>query len=128
MSTPPHPAAGGRWPTDKLTALRLGQRLVTEVPASGPGRRAFVDITPMRTPADTDAWRQGWKRPDHARTFRLRHWDYDADLIDGFDYDINAVLVREATAEGEPELITTLKTWQLGPDQFLYPWQTDDPR
>ena len=26
-----------QWPTDKLTALRLGRRLVTEVPAAGPG-------------------------------------------------------------------------------------------
>lgn len=98
MST--FPAVGEQWPTDNLTALRLGQRLVTEAPASRPGRRAFVDITPLSSPADTDGRRQGWKRPDHARTFRLQHWDYEADLVDGFDYDIGAVLIRDATVEG----------------------------
>lgn len=129
MTTPP-PSAGGprQWPTDKLTALRLGQRLITEVPTADPGRRAFVDITPVTTSADTHARRQGWKRADHAREFRLNHWDYDADRIHGFDYDIGAVLVKDATAADEPELATTLEAWKLHPEQFLYPWQTDDPR
>jgi hypothetical protein len=129
MSTPTHPTSSGRqWPTDKLTALRLAQRLVTEVPASGPGRRAFVDIVAVTTPADTEARRQDRKRADHTRTFRLQHWDYDADCIAGFDYDVGAVLIRAATAASEPELTTTLEAWQLHPKQFLYPWQTDDPR
>jgi hypothetical protein len=129
VSTPTHPTGSRpQWPTERLTALRLGQRLVTEVPASRPGRRAFVDITPLTTSADTEARRQGWKRTDRARTFHLQHWDYDADRIAGFDYDIGAVLIRATTATGEPELITTLKTWQLSPEQFLYPWQTDDPK
>ncbi|WP_132120049.1 hypothetical protein [Actinocrispum wychmicini] len=61
MSTPAHPTGGTReWPTDTLTALRLGQRLVTEIRASRPGRRAFVDITPLITPADVEARSQGW--------------------------------------------------------------------
>ncbi|GAB3431898.1 hypothetical protein [Actinophytocola sediminis] len=129
MSTPPHPTGGTRqWPTNTLTALRLGQRLVAEVPASRPGRRAFVDITPLATAADADAHTHGWKRADHARTYTLRHWDYDTDRLDGFDYDIGAVLIRTATATGEPALTTTLETWHLRPDQFRYPWHTDDPR
>jgi hypothetical protein len=37
-------------------------------------------------------------------------------------------MIRDATATGEPELLTTLQAWQLRPAQFLYPWQTDDPR
>ncbi|MFF5259482.1 hypothetical protein ACFY4C_11105 [Actinomadura viridis] len=128
MSAPKHPEGGdGTWPTDKLNTLRLGRRLVTEVPASGPGRRAFVSITPLTTPDDDQAQSQGWKRSDRARTFRLQHWDYDAEGIDGFDYDIGAVLVRSATAYGEPELATTLQAWGLRPEQFLYPWQTDAP-
>ncbi|WP_433178761.1 hypothetical protein [Actinoallomurus sp. CA-150999] len=129
MSAPNHPVGSDRpWPTDKLNALRLGQRLVTEVPASQPGRRAFIDITPLTTSDDTQARRQGWKPADHARTFRLQHWDYDAEHIDGFDYDTGAVLIRATTAADEAELATTLKAWQLHPEQFLYPWQTDDPR
>jgi hypothetical protein len=44
------PGRGPLWPADKLTALRTGQRLITEVPASRPGRRAFIDITPVTTP------------------------------------------------------------------------------
>lgn len=39
---------GSSWPTDKLTALRLGRRLVAEAPASGQRRRAFVDVSPKK--------------------------------------------------------------------------------
>ncbi|SDJ33951.1 hypothetical protein SAMN05192558_108119 [Actinokineospora alba] len=123
MSTPSH-----QWPTDKVAALRLGQRLVTDVPASRPGRRAFVDITPVITEADAEARNQGWKRADDARTFTLRHWDYDADRLDGMDYDVGSVLIKAATAAGEPELAAILETWHLHPEQFVYPWQTDDPK
>ena len=122
------PGRGPLWPADKLTALRTGQRLITEVPASRPGRRAFIDITPVTTPADAQARQQGWKRTDHARAFRLQHWDYDADRIDGYDYDRGAVMIRAAAAADEAELLTTLQAWQLRPDQFRYPWQTDDPK
>ncbi|WP_211593485.1 hypothetical protein [Microbispora sp. H10836] len=129
MNTPPHlTSSEPEWPADKLNALRLGQRLVIEVPASQPGRRAFIDITPITTPADTQALQQGWKRADHSRTFRLQHWDYDAERINGFDYDIDAALIRATTVHGEPELTTTLQAWQLRPEQLLYPWQTDDPQ
>jgi hypothetical protein len=116
------------WPTDKLTALRLGRRLVTEVPASGPGRRAFVDIRPLTTPADRDAGRDGWTRPDRDRTFKLEHWDYDADQLAGFDHDIGAVLIQTTTVTGEAALTAALHAWNLRPEQFLHPWQTDDPK
>jgi hypothetical protein len=129
MSAPAHPDGNERlWPADKLTALRTGQRLVTEVPASRPSRRAFVDITPVTTPADTQARQEGWKRTDNARAFRLQHWDYDADRIDGWDYDLGAIMIRAADVTGEAELLATLQAWQLRPGQFLYPWQTNDPR
>jgi hypothetical protein len=81
----------------------------------------------VTTPADHQARQEGWKRADHAREYRLTLWDYDADQINGFDYDLGAVLIQEATAADEAELITTLQSWSLRPDQFLYPWQTDDP-
>jgi hypothetical protein len=58
----------------------------------------------------------------------LQHWDYDADRIDGYDYDRGAVMIRAAAAADEAELLTTLQAWQLRPDQFRYPWQTDDPK
>ncbi|SCL27152.1 hypothetical protein GA0070624_3443 [Micromonospora rhizosphaerae] len=116
------------WPTDKLTALRLGRRLVTEVPASGPGRRAFVEIRPIATAAGSDARRRGWTRSDRDRTFKLEHWDYDADQISGFDYDIGAILVAAKTVIGEAQLVAALEAWKLRPDQFLHPWQTDDPK
>jgi hypothetical protein len=58
----------------------------------------------------------------------LQHWDYDAERIDGYDYDLGAVMIGAATADGEAELLSTLQAWQLRPEQFLYPWQTDDPR
>ncbi|MFC3892127.1 hypothetical protein ACFOWZ_11640 [Lentzea rhizosphaerae] len=129
MSLQSRPASGGgEWPTDKLTALRLGQRLVTEVPASRSGRRAFVDITPVATPADAKAGSQGRKRSDDARTFTLQHWDYEADRLDGFDYDMGAVLVKARTATSELELTAALGEWGLRPERFVYPWHSDDPK
>ena len=123
------PAESGQiWPTDKLSALRLGRRLVAEIPATTAGLRAFVDITPLRTPEDTDASQEGWLRTDQHRAYRVQHWQYRADLVDGHDYDIGSTLIQTATATGELELAAMLEAWHLRTDQFLYPWQTDDPR
>ncbi|SCF25644.1 hypothetical protein GA0074696_3832 [Micromonospora purpureochromogenes] len=110
------------------TPLRLGRRLVAEVPASRPGRRAFVDVRPITAAADADARRQGWTRSDRDRTFKLEHWDYDADQITGFDYDIGVILVQATTVIGEAQLVAALEAWNLRPEQFLRPWQTDDPK
>jgi hypothetical protein len=82
-------------PPGLLNTLRLGRRLVAEVPAE-PGRRAFVDITPERDDLDAQAASEGWQRPDHDRAFRVEHWDYDEQQIDGWDYDIGARQVRAA--------------------------------
>ncbi|WP_406368157.1 hypothetical protein [Streptomyces sp. NBC_01546] len=116
------------WPTDKLTALRLGRRLVAEVPARRIDRRAFVDITPRQTPRDSEARKQGWVPSETNRIFRLEHWEYDSERIDGFDYDIGAVLIASAEATGESELVTVLTDWQLSPHQFVYPWDSEDPK
>jgi hypothetical protein len=116
------------WPTDKLTTLRLGRRLVTEVSASRPGRWAFVDITPERDTRDAQAALEDWVRGDATHSLRLEHWEYDADRIDGFDYDIDAVLVRAASAAEESALEVMLALWGLRPDSFGYPWESDDPR
>ncbi|MGW7461909.1 hypothetical protein [Streptomyces sp. NPDC054797] len=114
--------------TGKLTGLRLGRRLVAEVPATRTDRRAFVDITPRQTPRDSEARAQGWVHNDTDRTFRLEHWEYASELIDGFDYDIGAVLVASAEASDESELGDVLTQWQLSPHQFVYPWDSDDPK
>ncbi|MFE1872001.1 hypothetical protein ACFW9N_14040 [Streptomyces sp. NPDC059496] len=123
---PPHDRSD--WPVDKLTALRLGRRLVTEVPASHSGRRAFVDVTPARSRADDRARGEGWARGDGGRRFLLKHWEYDGERLDGFDYDIGAVLVASAEAANEAGLLAALTAWGLRPGAFAYPWETDDPR
>ncbi|MFE5813069.1 hypothetical protein ACFQ6S_06615 [Streptomyces sp. NPDC056479] len=113
---------------DKLTALRLGRRLVAEVPASRPERRAFVDIAARQSEADVRAGEEGWIRSDVERSFRLEHWEYDSERIDGFDYDIGAVLIGFADATDESELITVLSAWGVPSDLFVNPWDSDDPR
>lgn len=113
---------------DKLSALRLGRRLVAEVPASRPGRRAFVDVRPKRSDPDAQAQGEGWVRSDAERGFRLEHWEYDRDRIDGFDYDIGAVLIGSADATDESELITVLDAWGARPGLFVYPWESEDPK
>ncbi|TYK43335.1 hypothetical protein FXF68_39410 [Actinomadura decatromicini] len=85
-------------------------------------------MTPVVTPGDAQAGREGWKRADRARTIRLQHWEYDAEGIGGLDYDVGAVLVRSASVVGEGELAATLEAWGLHAGRFRYPWETDDPR
>ncbi|GGR77355.1 hypothetical protein Snoj_79530 [Streptomyces nojiriensis] len=127
MDSPDASHTGSDWPADKLAALRLGRRLVTEVPASRPDRRAFVDVTPARSPADDRARDEGWTRGDTGRRFRLKHREYDGERLDGFDHDIGAVLVASAEAADEAGLLAALTAWGLHPDAFAYPWETDDP-
>ncbi|MEU9508585.1 hypothetical protein AB0D32_20185 [Micromonospora sp. NPDC048170] len=111
-----------------LAALRNARRLATEVPASGPGRRAFVDIVPGRTDADRIAEQEGWVRSDPSRPYEVRHWDYDERLLDTFDYDLGAVRIATASARGNVDLLSLLADWGLTPTQFDHPWNTADPR
>ncbi|MGZ9933054.1 hypothetical protein ACXNSR_24640 [Streptomyces sp. NC-S4] len=97
--SPDTPHTGSDRPADKLAALRLGRRLVTEVPASRPGHR-----------------------------FGLKRREYDGERLDGFDYDIGAVLVASAEAADEAGLLAVLTAWGLRPGAFAYPWETGDPR
>jgi len=60
--------------------------------------------------------------------FPDREPGHDADLVDGFDYDIGARLLRNVAAVDESELLTVLRDWQLDPSSFLYAWDTADPR
>ncbi|MER7983878.1 hypothetical protein [Streptomyces sp. NPDC095817] len=120
--------SGSIWPSDKLTALRLGRRLVAEVPASRPDRRAFVDIRPARSEPDAQAQDEGWVRSDDERSFRVEHWEYDREHMDGFDYDLGAAFIGSANAPDEPELSAVLNAWGVQPDLFVYPWESDDPR
>ncbi|GAA2324646.1 hypothetical protein GCM10010149_92570 [Nonomuraea roseoviolacea subsp. roseoviolacea] len=62
------------FPTDKLSALRLGRPLVAEVETGRPGYRAWVEIRPLKTDADDTAQREGWTRSDKGRSFQLTHW------------------------------------------------------
>ncbi|MCL6737937.1 hypothetical protein [Streptomyces neyagawaensis] len=119
---------GSDWPADKLAALRLGRRLVAEVPTSGLDRRAFVDIRPARSTPDAQAEAEGWARSDAGRSFHLEHWEYDRERLDGFDYDIDAAFVRSADALDESDLLTVLTGWGVRPHSFVYPWDSDDPR
>lgn len=66
---------------------------------------------PRQTEADVQAPDEGWVRSDVDRDFRLDHWEYDRERIDGYDYDIDAVLIKSAEAPDESELITVLNTW-----------------
>lgn len=116
------------WPLAKLSALRLGRRLAVEVPATDPGRRAFVDITPRAVEGDAQARREGWTYKSDARSFRIEHWEYDADLLDGFDYDIGSTLLRGSDAANELDLLTVLREWHFNPYQFEYAWDTAGPR
>lgn len=76
----------------------------------------------LRCPAQAQG--EGWVRSDVERGFHLEHWVYDRERIDGFDYDIGAVLIRTADATDESELISVLNAWDPGPAAAL----TDGPK
>jgi hypothetical protein len=61
------------------------------------------------------------------RRHQREHWEYDREHIDGFDYDIGAVL-GSADATHESELITVLNAWGVRPGLFVYPWKSEDPK
>ncbi|BBH66300.1 hypothetical protein ACTI_29850 [Actinoplanes sp. OR16] len=112
------------WPAVKLTALRLGRRLGVRVPASQPHRWSFVHIVPSSGPEDVAG---GRARVDAARSFRVTHWEFEADRLEGYDQDLGAVRLRHAEAADEAELLAVLREWRLRPADFEHSWDTVDP-
>ena len=121
-----HEPRGRVLPADKLNALRRGRRLVGEV-AAKPGRRAFIDITPSREQNDDVARCDGWDRSSTQRSITIEHWDHDEQQTTGFDYDIGAERIRGTLATDAAQLVDVLRTWDLQPTSFDYPWNTADP-
>ncbi|BAL86142.1 hypothetical protein AMIS_9220 [Actinoplanes missouriensis 431] len=115
------------WPAVKLAALRLGRRLGVLLPASQPPRWSLVHIVPSSGPADEAARRSGRARSDPARSFRVTHWEFEADRLEGYDPDLGAVRLRHADAADEAELLAVLREWQLRPEDFEHSWDTVDP-
>src|SRR5262245_66465715 len=75
------------WPTDKLNALRLGRRLVAEVPTSAVGRRGFIRILPEKEADDATADADRWTRASTSPSFLVDHWEYDEQWLGTWDYD-----------------------------------------
>ena len=92
------------WPTDQLNTLRLGRRVVAEVPSSAPLRRSFITIRPETEPEDAATRSEGWNRTNSARSFLVDHWEYDEERLHTWDYDIGAVHVSRERAEDEAAL------------------------
>ncbi|MBB2947916.1 hypothetical protein FB565_007687 [Actinoplanes lutulentus] len=115
------------WPAVKLSALRLGRRLGVLVPASQPNRWSFVHIVPSSGPADKASLRAGRARSDDTRSFRVTHWEFEADRLEGYDHDLGAVRIRHAEAADEAALLAVLREWRLRPDHFEHSWDTVGP-
>jgi hypothetical protein len=110
------------WPPVELAALRLGRRLGVSLPASMPHRWSFVHIVPSAGPGDAAP-----VRADPARSFRITHWEFEADRLEGYDHDLSAVRLRDAHAADEEELLAVLREWRLPPAGFRCSWDTVDP-
>ncbi|MGA4994718.1 hypothetical protein [Nonomuraea bangladeshensis] len=115
------------FPTDKLSALRLGRPLVAEVEAGRPQYRAWIEIRPLRTEADDTARREGWTRNDETRGFQLTHCEFVIEHLDGWDYDIGRNEIKRTVAIDEADLLTLLQEWGVAPERCAYPWNTDFP-
>ncbi|GLY01232.1 hypothetical protein Acsp01_16110 [Actinoplanes sp. NBRC 101535] len=86
-----------------------------------------MQIVPSTGPADEDAIRAGRARSDDARSFRVTHWEFESDRLEGYDHGIGAVRLRRAEAADEGELLAVLREWRLPPSEFRYSWDTVDP-
>jgi hypothetical protein len=115
------------WPAVKLSALRLGRRLGVLMPASQPHRWSLVHIVPSSGPDDEAALRAGRPRSDARRSFRITHWEFESDRLEGYDHDLGAVRLRQADAADEAELLGVLREWRLRPRDFEHSWDTVDP-
>jgi hypothetical protein len=115
------------WPAVELAALRLGRRLGVPVPASQPYRWSFVHIVPSVGPGDRAARRAGRAHSDAGRSFRVIHWEFEADRLEGYDHDLGFVRVRHADAADEAALLAVLREWRLPPAEFRCSWDTVDP-
>ncbi|MFC4017297.1 hypothetical protein ACFOW4_04980 [Micromonospora sp. GCM10011542] len=105
------------WPTALRTALRRGQQLVAEVPASRPGHRAWVAIHPVRTASAEQA-------------FNLFHREFDTDHIERgrcIGPDDGMAEVRATQATNESQLDQLLASWDITPSQLTYGHRTDYP-
>ena len=102
------------------TALRRGQPVVAEVPASRPDRRAWIAIYPLQTPAaaTTD------------QRFNLFHREFEASYIDNgwcVGPGDGMTDVRTAHAQDEMKLNQVLTAWGIDPSQLTYAHRTDYP-
>ena len=108
------------WPIPLRTALRRGQQLVAEVPASLPERRAWIAIYPIRHSAPAS----------DKQAFNLFHREFQASYIDN-DLCIGPgdgmTDLRVAQAQDENELNELLISWGVDPGQFTYVHRTDYP-
>ena len=109
------------WPPVELAALRLGRRLGVPVPASQPYRWAFVHIVPSAGPGGEPV------RSDAGRSFRVIHWEFEADRLEGYDHDLGFVRLRHADAADERELLAVLREWRLPPAGFRCSWDAVGP-
>jgi hypothetical protein len=104
------------WPTALLAALRRGQLLVAEMPASTPARRAWIAVYPLATAVDAG--------------FNLFHREFDRAHLDNdwcIGPDDGMVDVRTAHAADETELSRCLADWNVNPEDLDYAHRSDYP-
>jgi len=105
-----------------LNALRVGTRVVVEVPATMLDRRACVAIYPHLDEEDRRAEGEGWRRYTPERIFTVRHMEMDQAYIDEGWYEGFGGYWELRTAEvvGEDGLERLLGDWGVSPDALRY--------
>ena len=104
------------WPAALLTALRRGQLLVAEIPASTTDRRAWIAVYPLAPSADVG--------------FNLFHREFDRAYLDN-DWcvgpDDGMIDVRTAHEADETELSRRLADWSVNLEDLDYAHRSDYP-
>lgn len=102
------------------TALRRGQQLVVEVPATRPGRRAWIAVYPIRHPGPVG----------DQQAFNVFHREFETSHIDN-DWCIGPgdgmTDLGVAHAQDENELNESLIRWGVDPGRLTYMHRTDYP-
>ncbi len=90
-----------------------GRLLAMEVDAA-PGRRAFIELRPQggaKTLEESLALARTAGATPSAQGFDVVHVEYDAQALDGWDYDVSRVIHARVAAASLPEVEEVIAAW-----------------
>jgi len=110
--------------------LEEGRALAMEVTASAAGRRAFVEVRPIGGASSLEESLRAASATGvipKAEAFRVVCVEYDADALDGHDYDQGRVIHAEAVVPTAAAVAMEVEAWGHDATRFRPYHRTDAP-